>query len=151
MICDLHMRVLGAWIVFTYWYAGIGFTFGRRPAGRAVGKAEARKRSSPIRAAIPDAEGGRKDWRAARAPWCRSRAAAGKGGFAASGRENCDPAQMPPCQARPCPALLFAASGIRPEKFGSGNPHRGRVGRGRENGKGRPGRAEREGGLRGGS
>ena len=57
MICDLHMRVLGARIVFTYWYAGIGFTFGRRPVGRAVGKAEARKRSSPIRAAIPDAEG----------------------------------------------------------------------------------------------
>ncbi len=34
---------------------------------------------------------------------------------AAPGPENCDPAQMPACQTRPCPALLFAASGIRPE------------------------------------
>ena len=43
-----------------------GRTFGRRPAGRAVGKAEARKRSSPIRAAIPDAGGGRETWRTAK-------------------------------------------------------------------------------------
>ena len=45
---------------------------------------------------------------------CRLRAAAGKGGFAAPGPENCDPAQMPACQTRPCPALLFAAAGLPP-------------------------------------
>lgn len=68
------------------------FDVGRRPPGRAVGRAEARKRSSPIRAFIPDTIN--KCNGSQLSLTCRLRAAAGKGGCAASDaivspRQNC--------------------------------------------------------------
>lgn len=44
---------------------------------------------------------------------------------AASCPENRDPAQMPACQTRPCPALLFAAAGLPPLQNRERKPDRG--------------------------